>query len=408
MRSIHLAALSLLITAPLAADFRSAWPLDGRLGGINSQVPGRSAEDNIKSSGGELELHFDPILGWTDSRWLILPALDIETNSANTILKVDDDRFVFLSQATTGLELGTAFKRTPDQRFGFKLFAGGFQGKEAVNEELSNGQYNYQDGGIALDWRQKWDTATPFRSTLGLRATNRKYPNWQSLDPAARREKDQDITKLYTDLEWLWSDLHASTVAGVSVQSVAYPDAVVVDATGTTLAGVKRKDSVFDLSVAMPFQLGRHSLEPRARIESWASNLTQYDSQNNVFTDHYNAFGELGGGLGYSYDFEGPWWVMDSPQVTVDLDLSQRAYSNRLARTDKGLYPLRPDGSLRGDKEEDFARAISLGYNSAFSQHWGLYVKFVNNYAQSNNDDQSSSLYNYTFNTFSLGLNFVY
>jgi len=251
-----------------------------------------------------------------------------------------------------------------------------------------------------LDWRQKWDTDTPFRSTLGLKATNRQYPNWQSLDPAARREKDQSISKLYTDMEWAWTGIKAKTLVGLSLQGIKYPEALVVDETGTTAAAKKREESVLDFSVAMPWALGRHTLEPRLRLLSWGSNLTQYDSQNNIFIAQYNTFGELGGGLGYSYDFEGPWWFMDSPQVTLDLDLTQRQYVGRFAR--------KSNGALNTDKEWDFSRAVSLGYNSAFSEHWGLYTKFVHFYASSNNDDQSSSLYNYVFNTFSLGVNFVY
>ena len=399
MRSIHLAVLSLALSAPLAAEFRSTWPLDGRLGGLNSTVPTRTAEDNLKSSGGEMELHFDPILGWEGSRWLILPTLDIEANSANTILKVDDERFVFVDQVNTEFDLGTAWKRTPDQRFGFKFIAAGFQGKEATNENINTGQYNYQDGGVQLDWRQKWDTETPFRTTLGLRATDRKYPNWISLDPAARHEKDQAISKIFSDWEWAFSSLKASALVSLSVQNVNYSEAVVIDSSGVT-TDAKRKESVIDLSFSLPWGLGHHLLEPRLRAEAWGSNLNHYDAQNGVYIPSYNAFGEIGGGLGYSCDFQGPWWFMDSPQLTLDLDLAQRGYSSRPAKSDKGL--------LKKELEWDFTRDIALGYNSAFSEHWGLYVKFSNHYASSNNDDQSSSLYNYTFNTFNLGVNFVY
>jgi hypothetical protein len=403
-----LSFLSLAMTMPLRADFRSTWPFDGHIGFINSNIPGRTVEDNIKSSGGDLGLHFSPILGWDTSRWLILPELDIDTNSANTILKVDDERFVFLSQSTSNLELGTAFRRTPDQRFGFKLFGGGFQGKETVDETLQTGQYNYQDGGVQLDWRQKWDTSTPFRSTLGLRGTNRQYPNWQTLDPSARKEKDQAITKLYTDLEWAWNSMPASTVVGLSLQSVDYVAAYILGPDSLT-STTKRKDSIVDLSLGLPMEFGKHGLELKARLESWTSNLNNYDSQNNYTTEKYIDFGEVGGGFGYSYDFKGPWSFFDSPQLTVDLDLAQRVYVQRLPRNTDGSLDHKADGTVKTDvKEADFTRNISLGFNSAYTEHWAFYVKFNNLYASSNNDDHSSALYNYIFNTFNFGFNFVY
>jgi hypothetical protein len=405
MRKIlALSFFSLALATPLLADFKSTWPFDGRLGFINSNIPGRTTEENIKSSGGDLELHFSPILGWDSSRWLILPELDIDTNSANTILKVDDERFVFLSQSTSNLELGTAFRRTPDQRFGFKIFAGGFQGKETVDETLQTGQYNYQDGGIQLDWRQKWNTNTPFRSSLGLRSTNRQYPNWQTLDPAARKEKDQTITKLFTDLEWAWTSIPASTVLGLSLQSVNYVDAVVVDASAQT-TDAKRKDSIMDLSLGMPMQFGQrgqHGLELKAHLETWTSNLTHYDVQTSppTYTAKYVDFAEVGGGFGYSYDFKNAWGFLASPQLTLDLDLAQRPYVERLARN--------TDGTPKEAKEVDFTRNVAFGFNSAYTEHWAFYVKLTNLYASSNNDDQSSSLYNYIFNTFNFGFNFVY
>jgi hypothetical protein len=402
VRQAILALAVLLVPAGLRAEFHALWPLDGRLAAVDSQVPGRSAEENLKSSGADLDLHFSPILGWSGSRWLLLPALDLESSSANTILKVGDERYEFLSQATTNLELAAAFKRTADQRFTVKAFGGGFQAKETADEELATGQYNYQDGGLALDWRQKWDTSAPFRSTVGLRFTDRNYPNWQSLDPEQRREKDQGIAKIYTDLEWALDWMDATPAVGLSLQSIEYKAAIVVDESGTTTAATKRKEAVVDLTLSLPLRHGAHVFAPNLRGELWGSNLNVYDSQNNAYIPGYNSFYELGGGFGYSYDFKGPWcWgAFDSPQVTLDLDLGLRHYISRPAAAS--------DGSLLAEVQQDFTRDVALGFNSAVTQHWAFYTKFNHNASASNNQNQSSALYNFVFNTFSLGFNFVY
>jgi hypothetical protein len=392
----------LFAAAPLRAAFRAAWPFDGHLAAIDSTVPGRSTEDDLKSGGADVALNFSPILGWDESRWLILPSLDVDSNSANTILKVDDQRFEFLSQSDTRVELGGAFKRTPDQRFGARLFGESFQAKQAANETLATGQYDYQDKGVEADWREKWDTGIPFRSTLGLSSTDRQYPNWMSLDPSQLHEKDQTITRLYTDLEWAWSAHHGRTIVGLSLQSEDYKEALVVDETGTTANAVRQKDSITQLDIDVPFTVGKHSFTPGLTGIAWESNLTNYDADNNYFTPNYNQFGEVDGRLGYAYDFDGPWaWgFFDSPQLTLDLDLELRQYVGRLAKN--------ADGSLSGEAERDFTRNFSIGFNSPCSDHWAFFAKFNHLDSASNNQEESSALYNYIFNTFSLGANFSY
>jgi hypothetical protein len=312
---------------------------------------------------------------------------------------VEDDRFEFLQQATSRVELGAAFRRSPDQRFGIRAFGEGFQGKQAANEELTTGVYNYQDGGLSLDWRQKWSTDTPFRSTLGFTATDRKYPNWQSLDPAARHEKDQAITKLFTDLEWAWSERY-STLLGFSVQSANYVEGLTVDADGTTASATKRKDTVLDLTLSVPMRFTRHAVNVGLEAQLWDSNLNVFDAQQGTYIADYNDFGMGHLDLGYSYDFKGPWWFLDSPQASLDLGLEVRQYLHRPAKNS--------DGSYRDVLERDFVRDLTLGFNSAFTEHWGCFFKINIESAASNNYDQTSALYNYAFNTTVLGLNFVY
>lgn len=393
--------LGLLAAAPLRAEFKALWPLDGSLSLVNGSQPNRSTEDNLKGSGGQAQFDLDPILGWSGSRWLILPALALDWQSANSIVKVDDDRFEFLQQGDTRVELGTAFKRTPDQRFGLRLFGETFQAKQAVNESIATGVYNYQDSGLSMDWRQKWDTGVPFRSTLGLTATDRAYPNWVSLDPQQLKEKDQSIGELYTDLEWAWSD-RVSTRLGLSVQGINYKSGLTIDADGTTGTGTLRKETVLDADLVVPMRFGRHGIDVGLSAELWGSNLNVYDSQTGTYIANYNDFALGRVDLGYAYDFAQPWaWgFFKSPQLTLDLGLELRQYLYRPARND--------DGTLRDVTERDFVRDFAIGLNSSYTEHWGAFFKVDIQSAASNNYDQSSALYNYAFNTTSLGVNFLY
>jgi len=395
-----LSALCLVLPMLAHADFQSTWPLDGRIALISSAAANRSNEDNLKSGGGQLGLNLAPILGWSDSRWLLLPAVELDYNSANTILKVEDERFEFLQQNTVRLDLAAAFRRTPSQRFGLRVFGETFQAKQAANEDLATGQYNYQDSGIGLDWRQKWGDEQRLRSTLGLTATDRRYPHWQSLDPGQRSEKDQAITRLYTDVSYKWSSLDASTELGISMQNVDYKAGLTIDSTGTTEAAIRRKDAVLDLSLRMPLRLGRHDVMLGVGFESWDSNLNIFDVQNGYYLPNYNDFLQASADIGYAYSFDGPWWFLDSPQLSLDVALELRQYSVRPARN--------IDGTLRDVAERDFTRNVTLGFNSAVSEHWACFFQVNQQAAASNNYDQTSALYSYLFNTVSLGANFSY
>lgn len=399
-KRIGILAIGAGLAAPLAAEFKSLWPMDGSLALVNGATPARSAEDNLKSSGGQAQFRLDPILGWGGSRWLILPSLALDWQSANSILKVQDERFEFLHQATSRLELGVAFRRTPDQRFGLKAFGEAFQARQAANEELQTGIYNYNDGGLGLDWRQKWPLGTPFRSTVGLTFTDRRYPNWKSLDPGERREKDQSIVRAHGDLEWAWTSVQAFTQLGVSLQQVAYREGVVIDSDGTTGSGKLRRDQVFDLRLAVPLRLGGQGIHVALGVQSWDSNLDIFDSQTGTFLPDYNDFHQARLDLGYSYDFKGPWGLLLSPQVGLDLGLELRQYLKRPARNQ--------DGSLRDVAERGFVRDLGLGFNSALGDHWGLFLRFNSQSASSNNHDQTTALASYTFNTTVFGFNFVY
>ena len=187
-RAIPLILLALGLQPGAAhAEFKSVWPVDGRLGLINSSVPGNTADQDIKGSGVDVEASFAPILGWTGSRWLVLPLAEADYNTASQIIKVDDQRYLFLEQLDSRFELGTAWRVTPDTRFSLRGFNENFQAKQAANEQLSTGQYNYQDVGAGVDWKSKWNAFVPMKTTVGLALTDRQYPNWLSLDPSQLR-----------------------------------------------------------------------------------------------------------------------------------------------------------------------------------------------------------------------------
>ena len=91
MRPAILIFSALCLAAPLKADFQALWPVDGKIGISNGSDPKRDNDENLKSSGIDMTVHVSPILGWSQSRWLILPSVDVDFNTANSVLKVDED-----------------------------------------------------------------------------------------------------------------------------------------------------------------------------------------------------------------------------------------------------------------------------------------------------------------------------
>jgi hypothetical protein len=396
-KSLCAALLAAAVSAPLGA-FELIVPIEGKGGFVQGQNPKRSGEENLRSFGGEADFSIAPILGWRGSKWRFTPAYSFGYSGVNNVLKLDEDLFLFTQQMTNKVDIAGAWRKNKDVRVNFGAFYESFHGKLAADEPWFKGLYDYQDSGVEVSWRHGWGRSKAFSSTLGLRATNRIYPNNVTLAQPEVREKDAVIVKPYLGLELKASD-KVHVALDWSLQAVEYKEAVVVDDTGTTAAGTKRRDTVSSFGLSAPMHFGRQDLYLAYGLESRGSNYGVYDSNNNYFTEGFNDYNEHRLSVSWGYGF-GAWGWLQAPQVTLDGEVIARLYANRLARDENGV--------VTAAKQADQSYMLALGFNSPLSDHWSLYTQLEMSTYRSNDVDQSSSLNNYTFNTFRLGGQFAY
>ncbi len=401
---MKIAALALISLAacPLQADF--SMPFEGRLAVVQGSDPNKRAEDNLRSVGSEVSLYLSPLLAWEDSSWYFNGAYDLDYSSVNQVLKVDEEIFNFTQRMNNVFELGAGWRgKGGRNKVSLKGFAELFNGKEATDDVWLKGQYDYRDRGARLTYTRTSRTGRPHQWNIGVKATDRLYPNYESLDAKKSRDKDQRIGKFFFDGDVTWNrSRNFSTFYSISVQSVEYVEAVTVDATGTTSAGTLRRDLVSNMSLDLPFdsESGKQHFNFGWALEARDSNLASYDTQANVFIPDYHDYAENELSMDWNSDFEGPWWVFKKPQFTFSLAARVRMYKERLAKDNQGQYlPV---------KQVDSTYQTKIGLNSPVTEHWSGDFSIDYLALRSNNADESSSLSNYNFVTVRLGAQFAY
>lgn len=403
-RGAHLVlalALAALAAEPVRAAF--TFPIEGRLGFVNGSNNQRQSEDNLKSSGGDGELSLAPVwaaAGKTGLRFT--PTYDFEYSGVNSVLRVEEALFLFSQQMTNNVTLGGAYKTSADTRFGLKAFYDGFNGKVATDDVWGKGIYDYQDLGADLSWSSKWATAVPLRTTLGLRGTQRKFPHYVSLDPEQRHEKDSNIGRIFMDIELVWNTkMPVFTTLSLSHEAATYQESLVVDDTGTTNSGTRRRDAVTSASLALPIQAEKQSWELAYDLEIRDSNYNYFDSQGPTYLEDFNDYAEHAFVLSWSYNFENAWIkVFKKPQLTFGTGATARVYKTRLAKDDKGEYTT--------SKQIDNIWSLDLGFNSPLASFIAFYFKIDFQGHNSNNQDTGTSLAKYNFVTTRLGTQFAF
>ena len=403
MAHLRIALLCMVLALGLA---RPAWavflfPIEGKLGLLNGANNQRNSEDNLKSSGSEVELSLAPVWAQRGKSGLrFTPTYDLDYNSVGTVLRVEEELFLFTQQMTNAVTLGGGYKTSADTRFGVKAFYEAFNGKVATDEPWTYGLYDYQDLGADLNWSAKWALRVPTRTTLGLRGTQRKYPHYVSLDAEERHEKDSNLGRAYFNLEFVWNtQTPVFTLISVSNESSSYAQSLIVDATGTTNSGERRRDSVTNFSISLPIEGEKQSWDLAYDLESRDSNLNYFDSQDLTYIPDYNDYAEHAFVLSFGYNFDGPWWVLKKPQLTLGASATARVYAQRLAKNDKGEYTTA--------KEIDNTFGFDLGFNTPLASFLSAYLKVDFQGHRSNNADAGTSLANYNFTTTSLGTRFA-
>ena len=388
----HMLIAGLLLPACFARG-ASTWPVEGRAGLVQGQNPAKSAQENLRSLGGEAELSVAPVWWSEESPWRILPSWDFSYSGINNVLKVEEDLFLFAQQMTNRVDLGGAWRPDGDRRINGKIFYEAFNAKAAADEPWFRGLYDYQDTGLYVDWLRKWPTSVPMATTLGLKLTDRRYPHYVTLGEPELREKDSGIAKPYFSVDWAFE--RAVLKVDYSVQSVDYREAVVTDPDGTTASATKRRDMVQSLTLGLPYQGGSWDLFVEYALEARDSNYAVYDSSNNWYTSDYNDYADHAIRASWAWSFDDAWGFLKAPQVSVGAEASYRAYATRLAKD--------ADGIVTPTKEASSVTGLSLGLNSPVAEHWSVYADLDVKVYRSNNLDEASGLNNYRFNTLRLG-----
>lgn len=195
-------ALALGMLPRAASALEMIFPIEGKGGLVQGYNPRRSGEENLRSFGGEAEINLFPVIGSRGSHWRFTPSYTAEYSGVNNVLQVDEDLFLFTQQLTQTVNLGGAWRGDEHRRVNFGLFYEGFNGKLAADEPWFKGLYDYRDAGAEASWRTAWGAEKGLSTTLGLRLTDRVYPNYVTLAVPQIREKDSDIAKPWLDLDW--------------------------------------------------------------------------------------------------------------------------------------------------------------------------------------------------------------
>lgn len=393
--------LALAFSSAPGWALEAIFPVEGKGGLVQGYNPRRRGEENLRSFGGELELSLFPIVGARGSHWRFTPSYVVEYSGVNNVLQVDEELFLFTQQLTQTLNVGGAWRKDRYRRINFGAFYTGFNGKLAADEPWFKGLYDYRDVGLEASWRDAWGRSKSLSSTLGLRVTDRAYPNYWTLAEPQIREKDAVIIKPWLDLDWsIRPQVHLSV--GYALQSVAYKEALVVDESGTTAAATKRRDLLHLFKLGLPFKVGRQDWLLGYEVEIRGSNYSHFDNNNFVYTAAYNDYAEHRFNLSWAYSFERPWlwgWLK-APQIALDGRVTLRNYMGRLARDENGLPT--------SNKQQDSSYYLSLVFNSPLSDHWSGYLSVDTSLYRSNDLDESTTLNNYSFNTLRLGGQFAY
>lgn len=399
-------AVLLSLAPALAEAAKLSLASEGSVTGVSGWDPTRRSEDNMRGQGVDLNLYLQPLISMKDGSWLITPNYDFDYSSVNNVIVVDEEVFLYYQHMTNRIELGGAWRSRGGQRIGLKAFHTAVNGVGSVDEKLSTGVYNYNDSGLKASYSIK----TPSRSnySVGLSTYGRKYPHYLSLDAAQRHEKDAAVAKFNADAEINWpTKTPFMSLLSYSLQSANYTDAPIIDETGTTNTAADggatmRRDIVHTFGLTLPFEFGASKWGIGYALEARNSNVNHLDSSQFVYIPSYNSYVEHGMLFSFAWDFEGPWWVLQAPEITLDADVHYRLYDERLAKKSDGTYEQYPA------KQADNRYQARIGFNSPVTKHWAFNSSMDFLGVTSNNLDATSSLVNYKFYTLRVGAQFSY
>lgn len=416
------------LTGPAQAEFEFLPLLDVILSGNTARYEAAGDSTSAANSGaGNLYLSMSPNFRFTEVPGLwITPTLEFEYSSANNLLPVEDQLFLFNKKLDLYLLLGAnyAFNRV------WSLKAKGFGRLENVvesaDEDLNTGLYNYRDAGAWLETAAAYTLGVPMRTKLGFKAYARKYPNFTpnavidalaasgdtvtaSQLPKDLHEKDCSVSELWLRQELSWGGLPVLTNLELRVQGLAYTEMPVIIEDGSYDFTTKRNDAYVTAAVELPWMPNPyHQLELDLEHTLHHSNQGYYDqgAAEPVFLGGYYDFSEYGLRLLYTPTI--PWKVFGFPaKGAVSLGVTDRTYLGRPSMQTSEDYP---EGAynfsaLHRETVTDIGLTLRQpmfdpGLSLLLSAH------FINQ--RSNTDVDDNAPYNFKYNTFTLGLAYSY
>lgn len=374
---------------------------DGSLGGAFGYDPQKPADENFKSGGGEASLYLGPRFKPGKSGWLLSGDYDFDYSGNQSVIKVDEEVFMYLQSMTNLFDLGASYRTRGGAQTRLTLFGELFNGTQAADESLSTALYNYRDIGAELGWEKTFGAELPFLVGVGVKLTDRFYPNYITLDVMEHKEKDATIAKLYLNGRKQWTEASA-TLLTFSIQNEAFKDAPVIDETGTTYnAAANRRDIITNLSLGVPVSKGPHRFNLDYSLEIRNSNENYLDTNTNLYIEGINSYLDNSLGLNYAYTFDVRGFL-SRPEISLGGEFGYRYYPGKLAKDKDGNYGMVPAN------QADNSYKVNLGFLAWISEHWSWKTGVDYAVYLSNNKDESTSLYNYRFFTLRTAAQFSY
>jgi len=289
--------------------------------------------------------------------------------------------------------------------------------KDSKSAGWSKGLYNYNDFGAGIDFEIGKSGFGRGRGSLmfGIQYYKRHYPNFSSLlDLAA----ENDVIGPYTDLdtekdeknyggiltliEYLWgSNEGLSWSSEYSYFYKLLDDKKVVDGNGK-LTHEKQQDHLHCLNFRLSYFL----------TENLKAGISFGGSLNRSNQNFYDGMGT------YSYLDDVPvpnyydynaydiqpeiMYFFDRFPVAITLSYSfhKTVYGYRKAKNNAGFYT--------GNNQWETMRKFFLGLEYTISKNWNLAANWNHIISESNNDDESFYMYDYTLNTYALGASYKF
>ena len=364
------------------------------------------------TGGGVASLDFSPTIKFDENNYLI-PLFSATIKRKVQVIPEEEGGELTVMDQNHNLYL--AYKHLFNQRISTRIagFGTWSLNKETRDESWGTGLYDYRDFGGNINFQFKTAGNSPLsQGTLSSTTEGylRRYPNYQSLvsltvnNAPEEDEKDYRALRQMVDYQWRPSSNFLANL-GYSFLNKHYIDKLVVDANGF-LTNKKRLDYLHNFNISLFYTLVKQwQLKLNAMAFLNYSNQNYYDTRatlalgDDVYTRSYFNYtlGQLNPSLVFFYPLPGK----DRDFILEGgYDFLVRAYSNRIAETERGIYT--------PDTQNDYQHSLMLKAIYPINKYFSMVAlgEYIIN--TSNMDFERYYLYNYHSYAMWSGVSFRY